>query len=83
MIFSNNLFKNLSSQPNPLKRPVAKLSISHFADLKPVTLLKTESLHNESLSDAILGISLLRNFSKQRHIKGATSYRLAFSVSMF
>ena len=28
MIFSNNLFKNLSFQQNPLKKPVEKLSFS-------------------------------------------------------
>ena len=30
MIFSNNLFKNLSFQQNPLKKPVAKWSSSDF-----------------------------------------------------
>ena len=70
MIFSNNLFKNLSSQQNPLKRPVTKLSFSDFVGLKLVILLESKSLHNEFLSAVILGISLLRNFSKQRHIKG-------------
>ena len=64
MIFSNNLFKNLSFQQNPLKQPVAKLRFSDVAGLKLVTLVKNESLHNEYLS-AVLGGSLLSNSSKQ------------------
>ena len=45
MIFSNNLFKNLSSQQNPLKKPVTELSFSDFADLKPVTLQKRQKMN--------------------------------------
>ena len=65
MIFSNNLFKNLSFQQNPLKKPVAKLSFNDVSGLKPVTFHQK----NESLSAIILGIHLLRHSSKQRHIK--------------
>ena len=82
-MFSYNFFlKNLSSQQNPLKRPVTKLSFSDFAGLTPATLLKNESPHNESLSAVILGISLLRNFSKQRHIKGQPLIGQPFIISM-
>ena len=40
MIFSNNLFKKLSFQQNPLKKPVGKLNFSDVAGLRPVILLK-------------------------------------------
>ena len=40
MIFSNNLYKNLSFQQNPLKKPVTNLSFRYVAGLKPVNLLK-------------------------------------------
>ena len=40
MIFSNNLFKKLTFQQNPLKKPVEKLSFSDVAGLKSVRLLK-------------------------------------------
>ena len=40
MIFSNNLFKNLSFKQNLLKKPVVNLPFSDASGLKPVTLLK-------------------------------------------
>ena len=46
-----------------------KLSFSDVAGLKPITLLKNESIYIEFLSAVILEIYLLRNSSKQRHIK--------------
>ena len=60
IIFSNNLFKNLSFQQNRLKKPVEKLNFSDVEGLKYVTLLKNESFYYEPLSDVILGTSLLR-----------------------
>ena len=38
--FSNNLFKKLSFQQNPLKKSVEKLSFSDYAGLKSVALLR-------------------------------------------
>ena len=65
MIFSKNIFKNFFRE-NSFKKPVTKLSFSHAASLKPVTLLKNESFHKQSLSAVILRTPLLRNYSEQR-----------------
>ena len=64
-----DLYKNLPFQRNPLKKPLTKLSFSDVAGLKPVTLLKNEFIYIESLSAVILETYLLKNSSKQRHIK--------------
>ena len=64
-----DLYKNLPFQQNPLKKPLTKLSFSDVAGLKPITLRKNESIYIESLSAVILEIYLLRNSSKQRHVK--------------
>ena len=61
MIFSINLYKNLSFQQNPFKKSLMKLSFSDAAGTKPITLLKSESIYIESLSAVILEIYLLRN----------------------
>ena len=45
---------------------MTKLSFSHAASLKPVTLLKNESFHKQFLSAVILRTPLLRNYSEQR-----------------
>ena len=61
--------QNLPFQQNPLKKPLTKLRFSDVAGLKPITLLKNESIYIESFSAVILEIYLLRNSSKQRHVK--------------
>ena len=68
MIFSINLYKNVSFQQNPLKKSLMKLCFSDAASM-PITLLKSEFIYTESLSAVILEIYLLRNSSKQRHVK--------------
>ena len=64
-----DLYKNLPFQQNPLTKPLTKLSFSDAAGLKRITLLKNEPIYIESFSAVILEIYLLRNSSKQRHIK--------------
>ena len=86
MIFSIYLYKKLylliSSVYNSLiftktylfskilKKLLTKLSFSDDAGLKPITVLK--SIYIESLSAVILEIHLLRNSSKQIHMKVQT-----------
>ena len=62
MIFSINLYKNVSFFF------LMKLCFSDAASM-PITLLKNEFIYTESLSAVILEIYLLRNSSKQRHVK--------------
>ena len=54
MIFSNNLYKNLSFQQKLLKKPVTKLSFRYVSGLKPVNLKKFCRRFAEAASKGVL-----------------------------